>query len=159
MAFIDSDQISLSVESERITRRKHESDVSATFQIAEKLLAKVRKPDRVVLAAATNLSQRILGLSESEVMDLMKRVRKTLFAETYASFLGSSRNCIVVAHEASHAALACSYAEWEDRTLILVNEGSGSFSRNSLFMWNDGRLSLLETDCLPWYGSGFGWTF
>jgi len=82
----------------------------------------------------------------------------TLHWETRSELLGRSLPCLIVAHEASHAALACHYRGWEPGTRILVNEGRGSFSRNAQFRFDAGRLCLQDHDRLPWYGTGFGWS-
>ncbi|MDA8020431.1 MAG: hypothetical protein MPN21_23580 [Thermoanaerobaculia bacterium] len=65
---------------------------------------------------------------------------------------------MIVAHEACHAALGCHYAGFASPSLVLTNEGQGNFGRNSLFWYEKGHLTLLESDQLPWYGTGFGWT-
>jgi carbamoyltransferase len=77
---------------------------------------------------------------------------------TTCNVLGRRTDCLMVAHEASHAALSCHFADYVEPGMVLVNEGRGSFSRNSFFLLKNGKLILKDTDMLPWYGSGFGWS-
>lgn len=145
-----------SIETERLTRRRHDHAVEAAL---ENLAAHPAfKPDRVgLVAVSTGFRQALVKIEDAD------RIRHSisqgvLHVETQCALFGRSIDCVVVAHEASHAALALHYAQEAKNALILINEGRGSFSRNSLFEYSGGGLSLLAVDPLPWFANGFGWS-
>jgi carbamoyltransferase len=145
----------VSVETERLTRRKHDHRVEIALD-ALFSAGPIRPADIDLVAVSTNVRDRIaripdLAAIESEV------ARGVTHVETTCEMLGGAKRCVVVAHEASHAALAWHHAGYAD-CLVLVNEGSGSFSRNAVFSAAGDSLRLVEHDALPWYGTGFGWS-
>jgi carbamoyltransferase len=145
-----------SVETERLTRRRHDH----AAEVAVEALRSVAEfdPQRVgMIAVSTGYRQALVQIENSDHVR-SAIAGKALHVETRCNLLGRPVPCVVVAHEASHAAIALHYADDVSSALILVNEGRGSFSRNSLFDFSSDRLSLVETDTLPWFGNGFGWS-
>jgi len=149
-------ELLFSVETERLTRRRHDHAAEAAVAALRAFpgfdVARVG-----LVAVSTGYRQALVQVEDSD------RIRaaiaeRTLHVETRCGLFGRSIPCVVVAHEASHAAIALHYAGAAASALILVNEGRGSFSRNALFDFTGGSLALLETDPLPWFGSGFGWS-
>jgi carbamoyltransferase len=145
-----------SVETERLTRRKHDHRVEVAMRHAIDVGA--LNPDEVELVAvSTNVRDELLRTPD--LADGMERIREGApHHATTCEMLGRTVPCLVVAHEASHAALAVHFGGYRDATLALVNEGRGSASRSSLFRYAGGTLTWLERDPLPWYGNGFGWS-
>jgi carbamoyltransferase len=145
----------VSVETERLTRRKHDHRVEIALDAVLGALP-LGPSDIDVVAVSTNVRGRIARIPD--LPDIEEQVaRGATHVETTCELLGPEKRCVVVAHEASHAALAWHYAGYAD-SLVLVNEGSGTFSRNAVFSAAGDTLSLIEHDALPWYGNGFGWS-
>ncbi len=145
-----------SVETERLTRNRHDSFVAPAL---EAVRAHHRfDPDAVELVAlSTPVRQAMLNVKDHDVA--MKRILgKELHAESRCALWGRDYPCLVIAHEAAHAAMGLLEAEFTDDTLILVNEGRGVFSRNALLHFHNGAFSLEDVDFLPWYGTGFAWS-
>ena len=145
-----------SVETERLTRRRHDHAVEAAVRALQDFpefdLHRVG-----IVAVSTGYRQALVQIENSEHVRAAI-AGKALHVETRCNLFGRSLPCVVVAHEASHAAVALHYACHVSSALILVNEGKGSFSRNSLFDFSSDRLNLVETDTLSWFGNGFGWS-
>ncbi len=144
------------VESERLTRRRHESNVGSALAALE--ACPEFAPEEVeFVALSTPFRQSELRVKHHrEACEAIGA--RALHFETSCELFGRSLPAVVVAHEASHAALAVHYAGYQQPTTVLVNEGHGYFSRNTMFTYRDGRLDLTDVDSLPWYGTGFGWS-
>jgi carbamoyltransferase len=149
-------RLTFALETERLTRRKHDHRVERVLQHA--IDAGALDPARVELVAvSTNVRASLLRVPDLEAA--MERIRGGApHHATTCELLGRRTPCLVVAHEASHAALALHFGGYADGTLVLVNEGRGSASRSSLFRHAGGKLEWAERDPLPWYGNGFGWS-
>ncbi|WP_442505065.1 carbamoyltransferase C-terminal domain-containing protein [Novipirellula sp. SH528] len=146
------------IETERLTRRKHDGRVE---KVLEHLANRFPGIDREItlVAASTNLNGRALGIRPADehlAQDCISKGGNQFL--TRCSPFGIETPCLVVAHEASHATLACHFAGWQEGTLAFVNEGNGSFSRNSAYIYQDQALALVDSDTLPWFGTGIGWT-
>jgi carbamoyltransferase len=152
----DDGRLVLAIETERLTRVKH--DHRAPLAVEYVLDGAGLAPDEVdLLVFSTNVSPRIARIPGIEA--IQRRIETgVLHVEASSDMLGRRLPCVVVAHEASHAAVACHAADWPDRCLVLVNEGRGTFSRNALLLYRDRSLELIDRDPLPWYGTGFGWS-
>lgn len=149
-------RLTFSIETERLTRRKHDHRVGNALRYA--LKCRALDPVTVSLVAvSTNVRNDLLRIPDLDAA-MRHIVRGEPHYETTCELFGRPVPCLVVAHEASHAALAVHFGGYRDRTLVLVNEGRGSASRSSLFRLAGGRLEWLEIDPLPWYGNGFGWS-
>lgn len=145
-----------SIETERVTRRRHDHAAEAAvaalrafpgFDVEKVALVAVSTPYRQSLVTVED-SDTVRAAIADQACHVMTNCR--LFGRTIP--------CVVVAHEAAHAALALHYAGPVRSALIMVNEGVGSFSRNSLYDYSEGSMALIETDTLPWFGTGFGWS-
>ena len=156
VALFENGDLLYAIETERLSRIKHDHRVELAL---DNVLAAtdLDLADIDLVAASTNIRNAILNIPDIEsVRQLVDR--GTLSVQTTCSLRGHAKECLVVAHEASHAILACHYANYRHPLLVLVNEGRGSFSRNSLFLFDGASLILLDRDSLPWFGSGFGWS-
>jgi len=144
------------METERVTRRRHDHDVAAILPLLDRIPG--FDPAGIdLVAASTVFRHSLMGIPDHR--DVERRIAdRDLHVETTCTLLGRTVPCVVVAHEASHAALAVHQAGYAAPLSVLVNEGRGSFSRNSLFFHDGDRLVLDAADALPWYGSGFGWS-
>jgi carbamoyltransferase len=156
LALFEDERLLFAVETERLTRVRHDHRVETSIEHLWEATG-LKPADVDVLAFSTNVRNNLAQIDDYEAIGEAIE-RGQLHAESRSAFLGGSKRCFVVAHEASHAALACHHGNWADGMLVLVNEGHGSFSRNSTFVHRRGSLRLLEHDALPWYGTGFGWT-
>ena len=143
------------VESERISRRRHDDDPVAALDYVL-ALADATPASIDIIVLSTDVRRRFAQLTRDQAADPDIRAGQ-LHRWTHSDLLGKRTDCLIVAHEVSHAALACQLAGWPESLLVLVNEGHGSRSRNSTFTLHKGRLTLESLDALPWYGTGFGW--
>jgi carbamoyltransferase len=145
-----------SIETERLTRHKHDHRAQIALDY---LLSRVPvASDEIdLVAVSTNFRNGLMQLADPSVAQERIAAGQP-HHETFCELLGRRTPCVVVAHEASHATLGWHYAGYADRCLVLVNEGQGTFSRNSLFLADRHALRLLEHDALPWYATGFGWS-
>jgi carbamoyltransferase len=144
------------METERLSRKRHDHDVEVALRAA-RAHPEFRSEDIDLVALSTPFRQALVQVHDAESAVAAIKGR-ALHYESTCELLGRETPCVVVAHEASHAALALHYAGYADRTSILVNEGHGFFSRNALFAYTSGKLTLDDVDSLPWYGTGFGWS-
>jgi len=156
LALFEDARLLFAVETERVTRVRHDHRVESALDHAWQATG-LGPSDIDLLVFSTNLRKDFARIDEYDAIGEAIEGGQ-LHAEGHSTLLGGSKRCLVVAHEASHAALACHHGNWTDRTLVLVNEGHGSFSRNSCFVHDRGALTLVDHDALPWYGTGFGWT-
>jgi len=140
-------------ESERITRVKHDSNVFASLDNALPRLVE----QKFEVASSVPLKYSLFG-AETAIDQRDMVSPSNLLVNRQVSLNGQEVQCHFVAHEAAHAAVGLHYAGYRDRCLVLVNEGRGHFSRNSLFLFANGKFSLVEHDSLPWYACGFGWS-
>jgi carbamoyltransferase len=150
-------QLRFSIEAERLTRVKHDHRAQpAIDHLLEQTQRSIEDIDWIVVG--TTVNQELLGIPR--LHEVMERIRSgVLHVETTCTLGGREKPCLVVAHEACHAALACHYSSDPDaRTLVLTNEGRGTLARSALFLQHAGRLELLDREVLPWYACGFGWS-
>jgi carbamoyltransferase len=156
LCVFEDGQLLFAVETERLTRVRHDHRVESALEHVWSVNG--LSPDDIdLLVFSTNVRNSLAQIDDYDaIAEAIERGQ--LHAEGRSSLLGTSKPCLVVAHEASHAALACHHAGWPDGMLVLVNEGHGTFSRNSCFVHDRGSLKLVDHDALPWYGTGFGWT-
>ena len=156
VSYFQDGRLVFSIETERLTRSKHDhrSEVALRHCLSQ-LDDEGRGTD--LIATSTPFRNSILKIPDSE--DAARAIDGgRLHYETTSQLFGKSTACVVVLHEASHAALAAHYAGYRTGCLILVNEGKGQISRSSLYNLEERRLQLIELDPLPWYATGFGWT-
>lgn len=146
-----------SIETERLTRVKHDYRVVPAISDL-KAQTGLSLSDIDYVAVGTFVHPDLLSIPD--IQGVSQRIASgTLQVETTCSIDGYQKPCLVVAHEACHAALACHYApDPHAPTLVLTNEGRGTLGRSSLFLQQRDKLELLECDPLPWYGCGFGWS-
>lgn len=156
LCLFEDGRLQFAVETERLTRIRHQGSVDVAL---EHLWTRGgATPDEIDLVVfSTNVRKSFACIERFEEME-GRLGPGELAVEGRCSLLGRTTPCLVVAHEASHAALACHYAGWREPLVILVNEGRGTFSRNSCFLLRGGRLSLIDADSLPWFATGFGWS-
>ncbi len=145
------------IETERVTRVKHDSSAQVGI---DHLLAStgVQPSDVTCVAFSTNVRNAIARIHDFERIEQDILSGSTLHAASRCELFGRSIPCVVVAHEAAHAAVTCHFGGWRDRGLIMVNEGRGTFSRNSTFTYKSSKLSLVDCDGLPWFATGFAWS-
>lgn len=153
--YVDN-RLAAAIETERLTRVKH--DHRASLAVDHVLRMAGLAPAEIdLLVFSTNVSPKLACIRGLD--HIQRRIeRGVLHVEARSHMLGRPVPCIVVAHEASHAAMAYHVAGWPNGSLALVNEGRGTFSRNALIHYADRSLELVERDPLPWYGTGFGWS-
>jgi carbamoyltransferase len=156
VSYFQEGRLVFSIESERLTRCKHDHRSEAALHHCLSHFAdEGRGTDLIV--TSTPVRNSILKIPDID--DAMGAIESgQLHYETTSHLFGKPIDCVVVLHEASHAALAAHYAGYRTGCLILVNEGKGLISRSSLYSLEDRRLQLIELDPLPWYATGFGWT-
>ncbi|MFI9600042.1 carbamoyltransferase C-terminal domain-containing protein [Streptomyces sp. NPDC052043] len=156
VAYFEDGRLVFAIEAERLTRVKHahSSDVALRHVLAQECV----DVDGIdLVAVSTPVRSALLRIPDLD--RAMERIGAgALHHRTVCEMLGRRVDCVVVTHEVSHAALAGHYADFEDGTVVLVNEGRGQLTRSSLFRVAGGRLEWVEKDPLPWYGNGFGWT-
>ncbi|MGH3886968.1 MAG: carbamoyltransferase C-terminal domain-containing protein [Pseudonocardiaceae bacterium] len=152
----DGGRLVMAMETERLTRVKHDHRVALAVEYVLRA-AGVTAASIDVLVFSTNVSASVAQIPDLEA--IQRRIKAgVLHVEARSHMLGNPLPCLVVAHEAAHAAVACHVADWPQRCLVLVNEGRGTFSRNACLRYAHGALELIERDPLPWYGTGFGWS-
>ena len=156
LALFRDDELVFAIETERLSRRKHDSDIQiALSYFAELFKSEIPRIDLVV--TTTNLNIGLLEIANGiQVQEYIERGNS--YFDTSCTLFGREIPCFVVAHEVAHATLALHFANWKHNTLVYVNEGHGTFSRNAIYHFKEGKLSLIAFDTLPWYGSGFGWS-
>ncbi|MDP5279861.1 carbamoyltransferase C-terminal domain-containing protein [Sphingomonas sp. DG1-23] len=156
LAWFEHGRLVYSMEAERETRRRFEPYCDAALDALERDTG-LTPADADLIAVSTNIRNSLVGIPD--LAEVYRRIQQgALAVETTCEVRGSARPCLVVAHEASHAALAAHWLPGGDPALILVNEGRGTFSRNALFYAAGGRMELRRHDLLPWYATGFGWS-
>ena len=152
----DEGRLVIAIETERLSRVKHDHRVSPAVEYVIRT-AGVSPASIDAIVFSTNVKA---SLAQIPDLDAIKRRIQagSLHCETTSQMLGRPIPCLVVAHEAAHAAVACHAGDWPDGCIVLVNEGRGTFSRNACLRYANGALELIERDPLPWYGTGFGWS-
>lgn len=155
VSYFEDGVLKFSIEAERLSRVRHESKVGDALRYT--LERGAVDPDQIdLIAVSTPFHHELLGLPDTE------RARQVtssgaMHHRTTSTLLGRPRDCVVVTHEVSHAALSAHYADHSEGCVVLINEGRGQITRSSLFRVEQGQLRWLEKDPLPWYGNGFGW--
>lgn len=155
-SYFQHGRLVFSIETERLTRCKHDhrSEV-ALHHCLSRFADEGLSTD--LIATSTPVRNSILKIPDVE--DAVRAIESgQLHYETTSHLFRKPTDCVVVMHEASHAALAAHYAGYRTGCLILVNEGKGQISRSSLYTLEERRLQLIKVDPLPWYATGFGWT-
>lgn len=156
IAFFDNARLDFSIETERLTRVKHDHriNIALDYYLAN---GPINPTDIDLVVLSTNIRNDVIKIDN--IQEVKQYIELgNLHYLTQCELFGKKYECLVVAHEASHAALACHYANNNEPCLVLVNEGHGTFSRNSLFIHEKHTLKLVDTDFLPWYATGFGWS-
>lgn len=143
-------------ESERASRTVHDPDVTHALQELWRVSG-LAPSDIDHLAFTWPFLHALVRIEDALPMAQHMQAGRLHVAST-SHLLDRPLPCTVVLHEAAHAALGAHYADWADDTVVVVNEGWGAFSQNSVFKYAAGALRLLELDTLPWFGTGFGWT-
>ncbi|MFE7119382.1 carbamoyltransferase C-terminal domain-containing protein [Streptomyces sp. NPDC057654] len=155
-AWFEDGRLVHAVETERLTRWKHDHRVRLALR---HLFAQdgVRAEEADLITVSSPVRDSVLRLADPG--PACRAVRDgTPYHRTTSWLLGRPVDCVVVTHEVSHAALALHYAGYPDDCVVLVNEGRGQVARSSVFRCADGDVDWVETDPLPWYGNGFGWS-
>lgn len=142
------------IETERISRLRHDRRVEIAIDHIKYLF---NLSDVNILVFSSDVKNSIAKIENFDKI-IHNVSAKYLHVESYSMLLGYRLPCVIVAHEACHAMVAYHYSNNINNCLTFVNEGRGTFSRNSLFLCNPGSIKLLEYDSLPWYGTGFGWS-
>jgi carbamoyltransferase len=156
VSYFEDGRLVVSLETERLTREKHDHRAELVLQhFFDRGLVDPARIDLV--AASTGVRDRVLHLADYDAA-MARILGGALHHETTCEIAGRRVPCLVVLHEASHAALALHYAGYAEPSLVFVNEGRGHVSRNSLYRYDGDRLELLEADALPWYATGWGWS-
>ncbi len=156
IALFDDGELRFTVEAERLTRQRHEPHAdTALAHLFDVTGIRPESIDEVIFS--TNVRGSLAAVDGLETLHASIE-NGALEARGVTHMLGSRKPCTLVAHEAAHAALSAHEAGWPDGLLVLVNEGRGTFSRNSLFLLRNCKLTLVEQDALPWFGTGFGWS-
>lgn len=155
-ALVEDGEVRYSMETERLTRRRFDDRIDYSLDHVLSGDADIASVD--VVALSTPLGHPSVEVTDAETV--MKRLarRDITHVHTTCRLRGRTLPCVVVTHEASHAMLAAHYARYSPGSLVLVNEGRGQFSQNALFRYSETGLEWLETDPLPWYARGLGWT-
>jgi len=157
VCLFEDGRLLFSIETERLTRQRFDHRVEFALQYFLEHYGDKASSTIDLIAISTNINSHVARVPDLDLA--MKRISQgALCHETTSSVLGKPIRCLIVAHEASHAALACHFAGYPRECLVFVNEGRGTFSRNSLFTLRSGKLELRDSDSLPWYGTGFGWS-
>lgn len=152
----ENGRLLVSFESERWSRKRFCGDVRFAFKELEK--SHHFRPNEVVLVAVSSYFNHQL-LEINDHLSVMEKLLTGLnHIETQCTVLGKRYPCVIISHEAGHASIALHQGGMQENSLVLVNEGKGIFSRNSLYLYKKNKLSLIDHDFLPWYGTGFGWT-
>jgi carbamoyltransferase len=154
-ALFSDDHLLLAIEAERLTRRRYEPyAVSAVVYALSILKAGIIDVD--VVAVSAPVRPGLVMVDDYEAC--LSRLRTgQLHTITTCTIMGVKKTCLLVAHEACHAAAAVGYAPNSAPALILTNEGRGLWGRSSTFAVTAGRLRLLRNEVLPWYATGFAW--
>lgn len=150
-------RLQFAIETERLTRAKHDGAVHIAIEHLFNETGICRTDVRYI-ALSTNVRNSLARVRNFADIERDVQSGLSLHAESTCDLLGTPIPCAVVAHEAAHAALACHFAGWREPGLVLVNEGRGTFSRNSSFTWRRSELRLIDRDALPWFATGFGWS-
>lgn len=156
ISLIKNNRLIFSIESERMTRRKHENDISSVFDwFVNHSGYDINDVNYVVFS--TPIKNSIAKIENYETL-ITSIGPENLLIESFTTITGRRIPCLIVAHELCHAGAAFGFLNNADNAICLVNEGRGHFSRNCVIERRDGKYSILEHDKLPWFGTGFGWT-
>lgn len=157
VALYENERLIYFMETERLTRRRYDHRVLLTVRHVLSVNG-IGIDDIDLVALSTPINDNVISVRNKESV-MCKLARKTLtHVMTTCDIMGATRPCMVVTHEASHAMLAVHYGGYCSPMLVLVNEGQGQFSQNALFLYDEGTLTWIDSDMLPWYGRGLGWT-
>jgi len=164
VALFENSRLLFTVETERVTRVRHDHRVPAALDHLWHATG-FTPSDIDFLVFSTNVRSSVAQIDGLDRLHARIEAAEQLQASGVSQMLGRSIPCLVVAHEACHAAVSLHAGGWAAPSLVLVNEGRGTFSRNSLFRYCPGcqsetgcRLELIDRDALPWFGTGFGWS-
>ncbi|WP_127842847.1 carbamoyltransferase C-terminal domain-containing protein [Actinomyces wuliandei] len=156
-AVVEDGRVIYSIETERLTRRRYDHRVDlAIGAVTSQPEHPLNSFDWVALTTPIGHPAATVP-DQAQVMERL-RGRRELHVETTCEIRGQRLPCIVVTHEVSHAMLAAHYSGYAEDCLVLVNEGQGQFTQNALFTYRDGHLDWVDSDVLPWWGRGLGWT-
>lgn len=149
----------VAIETERLTRVKHDQSVFKAIDYVRNLYpSEFDNIDLVALSLLGDYQPYQDWVDHRDITQALSSfARGQLSYRTRCNLRGRMLDCVLVAHEASHAALALHAANFNQPSFVLVNEGGGTFSGCSLFEYSNGQLTLLEQDMLPWYATGRGW--
>ncbi|MFI9202955.1 carbamoyltransferase C-terminal domain-containing protein [Streptomyces sp. NPDC053048] len=156
VAYFEDGRLVHSMETERLTRWKHDHRIALALRYI------LSRPDVDadgidLVAVSSPVRDSVLRIPDLD--RAMAAVNSGApHYRTTCDLLGRTVDCVIVTHEVSHAALALQYAGHPEGCLVLTNEGRGQISHSSLFRYAEGRLEWIETEPLPWYGTGFGWS-
>ncbi|MBL8211078.1 MAG: hypothetical protein JNK87_10220 [Bryobacterales bacterium] len=156
LALFDGARLEFAVETERISRIRHDSQVQAALDHLWEATG-LAPWDIDFLAFSTNVRSAVAQVENLAHLQEEIAAARLLCAESTSTMLGRTLPCLVVAHEVCHAMCALHVGGWPARCVVAVNEGRGTFSRNCAFLF-DGCLMLVDRDSLPWYSTGFGWS-
>ncbi len=157
VALFEDGRLVFTVETERVTRVRHDHRVPLALDHLWSATG-FTPADIDFLVFSTNVRNSVAQIDGLEALHSRIEAADLLETRGTSNLLGRPLPCLVAAHEACHAAIALHTGGWASPSLALVNEGRGTFSRNSLFRYRDGRLELIDRDGLPWFGTGFGWS-
>jgi carbamoyltransferase len=157
VALFEGGRLLFTVETERVTRVRHDHRVSLALDHLWSATS-FSPADIDFLVFSTNVRNSIAQIDGLESLHARIEGADLLEAHATSHMLGRALPSLVVAHEACHSAIALHAGGWNSPGLALINEGRGTFSRNSLFRYRGGRLELIDRDGLPWFGTGFGWS-
>lgn len=156
VSYFEDGRLVYSMETERLTRWKHDHRIALAVRHC---LAQPQVDAEGIDLVAVSSPVRNSVLRIPDLDRAMAAVNGGApHYRTTCDLLGRTVDCVIVTHEVSHAALALQYAGHPDGCIVLTNEGRGQVSHSSLFHYTDGSLEWVETDPLPWYGTGFGWS-
>lgn len=153
----DRGELLFAMETERLTRVRYESRVEAAIEaLRENSEFDPACVGRIV--SSSPFHRGIIDVPDADVAERALTKERQHHHNTFSHMFGRKIPCTIVSHEVSHAVLALQEAGWRDRTLVLVNEGRGVFSRNALYFYSNDHLELLNWNLLSWFATGFGWS-
>lgn len=155
VAIFDGSKLVLAMETERISRVKHDSNASVVIEWLKNNHEDLWEQIDVV-CFSTPANYKICQI-ENHTTVLNSLNKSNLYTESYTNITGRRLPCVVITHELSHAMVAFNQSQ-RNNELCLINEGRGNFSRNCLIRKKNNVYSLIDADGLAWNASGAGWT-